>query len=85
MEEAAAAAKPQAIPPLEAPLLVLVRQGEEMAVILQQVQKQELQILEVAVAVREPQQQVAQQAAQVTHESPIGHKERFYGTTLCFY
>jgi hypothetical protein len=50
-------------------------------------EKQELQILAVAVAVVATQVAVSQvaQVVQAMHELPTGHKERFYGTTLCFY
>jgi hypothetical protein len=50
-------------------------------------EKQELQILAVAVVVVATLVAVSQvvQVDQAMHELPTGHKERFYGTTLCFY
>jgi hypothetical protein len=50
-------------------------------------EKQELQILAVAVVVVATLVAVSQvvQVGQAMHELPTGHKERFYGTTLCFY
>jgi hypothetical protein len=51
-------------------------------------EKQELQILAVAVVVVATLVAAVSQVVQVgqaMHELPTGHKERFYGTTLCFY
>jgi hypothetical protein len=50
-------------------------------------EKQELQILVEAAVVAVTQVAVSQvaQVGQAMHELPTGHKERFYGTTLCFY
>jgi hypothetical protein len=64
-------------------VMVLAHQEEEIPHPL--LQNQELQTLAVAVVVESLVRARVAQAAQATHELPTGHKERFYGTTLCFY